>query len=215
MIRLIVIAALVFLLFVSGIAVALHHFFGWKGLIAFPFIALALLWLAKVIVARLIKRAVLGLFSMKSGVLRGAGVEVHSITAVPAPDVETEEDSTDTDSDDEDAAPEEPRHYFAVDMTITPAGGGEENFWEPGELILATRKLTKLQDLEGAEDETGHTEQVEVWTGAEFGPDDPGKYPGAQRIKSTFAVKPGATRVWLHYYSECLGPLDLPAWTPS
>ncbi len=212
MIRLILIIAIAFLFFVSGVAVALHHFFGWKGLIAFPFIALALLWLAKIIVTRLVKRMMLGLFSMKAGALRGAVVAVHSITAVAAPETVAEDNSS---SSGEENVPDEPRHYFAVDMTITPKDAGEANIWEPGELILASRRLAKLEELGDTEVAVGSTEQVEIWTGTDFGPDDPGKYPGAQRIKSTFAVQGGATRVWLHYYDECLGPLELPAWTPS
>jgi len=67
------------------LAVELYHFFGWKGMLAFPFIVLALIWVGKIFIGKLIKRFALGLFSMKSGVLRGASMTVHSIASVPKP----------------------------------------------------------------------------------------------------------------------------------
>ena len=45
MVRLILVAVILALALVAGIAVALNHFFGWKGLIAFPFILIAFVWL--------------------------------------------------------------------------------------------------------------------------------------------------------------------------
>jgi len=46
---------------------ALNHWFGWKGLLAFPFVCLMILWIGKKLSGNLIKRFVFGLFSMKSG----------------------------------------------------------------------------------------------------------------------------------------------------
>jgi hypothetical protein len=53
---------------------------------------------------------------------------------------------------------------------------------------------------------------VLVWNGSGFGPDEEGKYPGSQRLKVTFGVKPGITKAWLQYYNETLGSLELPRW---
>ena len=222
MVRLILVAVILALALVAGIAVALNHFFGWKGLIAFPFILIAFVWLGKLVIGKLIKRFALGLFGMKSGVLRGATMAVHSITAAPKPEraPEPEEGESDEDSDnaeeekDKPEAEEEeskPKHYFAVDVTITPKGNGG-NYWEPGEFILTSERLSSLEDLEDGEKQIGDMERVEIWDGAAFGPDDPGKYPGTQRLRLTFAVKPGTSRAWVQYYAEPLGEVTLPVW---
>jgi len=60
--------------------------------------------------------------------------------------------------------------------------------------------------------EVGTTQDVRVWNGTDFGEDDPGKYPGSQRLKVTFAVKPGTKRGLLHYYNEAVGEISLPEW---
>ena len=106
-------------------------------------------------------------------------------------------------------------HYFDVDMTITPVNSGADRAWEPGELILTSEKLSSLEDLEDDDKELGTAHTVTVWDGAQFGPDDPGKYPGEQRLKVTFAVEPGASKGWLHYYNEPIGVLELPVWAPK
>ena len=49
-----------------------------------------------------------------------------------------------------------------------------------------------------------------IWDSLQFGPDDPGKYPGEQRLKITFEVQPGVSKAWLHYYNEPIGTLELP-----
>jgi hypothetical protein len=61
---------------------------------------------------------------------------------------------------------------------------------------------------EGRTDEEG----VKVWNGSGWGPDDPGKYPGKQRLLLTFAVKPNTSTAWLNYYSEPIDTLSLPRW---
>jgi hypothetical protein len=226
--RLILTFVVLLLLFVGGAAVALHHFFGWKGLIAFPFVLVAVIWAAKVIIGRVIRRFFTGLFGMKSVVLRGAALAVHGVVPVPKPPEEPmeEEESSDdepADEDEEEEASDDteeseedgPREYFAVDCTITPEAGDGERVWEPGELILTTERVESLEDLSDGDKDVGHAQGVLIWNGSEFGPDDGGKYPGEQRLQVTFAVKPGCSRVWMHYYNEPLGELDLPPWTPG
>src|SRR5881394_1678363 len=129
MVRLILVVVILVLTLVAGIAVALNHFFGWKGLIAFPFILIAFVWLGKKFIGLMVKRFALGLFGMKSGVLRGAMMTVHSITAVAKPErtPEPKEDESDGNNAgaDEETEPEvsetenEPKHYLAMDVTIT------------------------------------------------------------------------------------------------
>jgi hypothetical protein len=119
---------------------------------------------------------------------------------------ETEEEEDEEDEDDE----KEPREHYEVELTITPGEKGHGRVWEPGEFMLASEKIKSLGDLE--KNEVGTVEEVQVWNGSEFGPDDESKYPGEQRLKVTFAVKPGTRKAWLQYYNETLGTLDLPPW---
>lgn len=208
------------LLLLGGVAVLLHHFFGWQGLLAFPFLLLGMLWLAKIIVGHLFKRLALGLFGMKASALRGARLEVHSVTPITKPveiEIEAEIESDPARSTNgravvpappEADASEHPQAYYVVDLTLTPQSNAANRFWEPGELMLATRKVTHLADLEN--NEAGAAEAVEIWNGDSFGPDEQGKYPGPQRLKVTFAVKPGLERAWLHYYNEPLGEVVFP-----
>ncbi|MEK7780362.1 MAG: hypothetical protein AAB370_02540 [Verrucomicrobiota bacterium] len=226
MIRVILFIVLLVFLVIGGLAVGLYQLWGWKGFLAFPFILIAMVWLIKLVVGKMFKHFALSLFGMKSGVLRGATMNVHSIRSVPKP-VEAEveraslgegESDESADDDDEgegdDATPDEPispKDYVELDVTITPKQGNGGSVWEPTELMLTTGKIKSLSDLEGKE--AGTTHSVEVWNGTAFGPDDPGKYPGEQRLKIIFAVKPGMGRVWLHYYNEPIGELQLPPGT--
>jgi len=224
MLRLIVIVAVFVCVVVGGGAVALYHFFGWKGLVALPFILIGGLWVTKIIIGKLVKRFLLRLFSMKSSVLRGATMTLHSVTAVSKPKPDAGEEVIEVEGADGEvpkaaaespaqaAEPEEVRHYFAVDMTIRPQDGQKEAHWEPGEFILTSERIKDLADLEDSEKELGRTEMVEVWNGSVFGPNEEGKYPGEQRLKIIFAVKPGTSKAWMHYYDEAVGMLDLPAW---
>lgn len=226
MIRLILIVVVALFVIVGGLAVALYHFFGWKGLIAFPFILIAAIWLAKVVISSLVKKLALGLFGMKAGALKGATMNVHSIRSVPKPperevesdeddsdEVEELEDAKDGEAEDESEAdePEVPKDYVEVDLTVTPRGDSCNSIWEPTELILTSERIKSLEDLE--EKEVGTTHSVEIWNGTAFGPDDPGKYPGEQRLKIIFEVKLGARDAWLHYYHEPIGQLKLPVGT--
>jgi hypothetical protein len=178
MLKLILVAVLVALLFVGGLAVALFHFWGWKGMVAFPFLLIVLIWVSKVLLGKLFKGLALRLFSMKSGALRGASMTLHSVIPVPKPvEVEEEEENEngedgegDVDEEVEDEEPgeeeeneeedeneneeeeeeeeEQPRQYYAVELTITPSDKCQGRFWEPGEFILSSEKVKSIEDLE-------------------------------------------------------------------
>jgi hypothetical protein len=227
MLRLVLAAIALFLLLIGGAAAALVYFWGWKGFLAFPFIVALFIWLGVVVVRQLFQRVLLGLFSLKSRVLRGATMTVHSILPVakpidlPVSDRETNgETIVENDEMESDEVPtaassehEEPRDYFDVDLTIRPKDEDSSRVWEPSELMLTAKKISSLAELQGGECELGTTREVKVWDGSQFGADDPGKYPGEQRLKITFAVKPGTSTAWLHYYSESIGALEFPRWS--
>jgi len=236
MLRLIFILVFLLCVFVGALGWALNHWFGWKGMLAFPFVLLVVLWIGKKLVGAFIKRFALGLFSMKSGVLKGASMQVHSVIPVASPlktpdahaddeevgdaqesnDVASEDAQVDADSDEQDEAdtePEQPKEHFEVDLTITPREGCGDRVWEPGELVLTSEPVSSLEDIE--EKEIGTTENVLIWKDSAFSPDEDGKYPGAQRLKLTIAVQPGASKASLQYYNQSLGVITLPPWTPA
>lgn len=217
MIRIIFIVVVLFLTLIAGLAVVLYHFYGWTGLIALPFLIAVMVWLAKVVITFLFKRFFQGLVGVKSGVLRDAVVVVHSITPVakPAePDSSTEE-HVEEDENDVQAEPEEERHYFEFDMTITPAPDSKERVWEPGELLLTKVRVLKLEELGDDDKELGIVETYRIWKGETFVEDEDGKLPGLQRVKMTFAVKPGGSNGWLQYYDQSLHQVTLPEWKPE
>ena len=223
--RIILVVVFVLLAAAGGLAVALHRYFGWKGLVAFPVLLVGLVWLGKIVVGRLVKRFFVGLFGMKAGVLRGASMTVHSIVPVakPAerePDPDPEDDSEDDDADeeaepqeekpepDEPKEPEAPRVYYEIDVTITPRQKNCDGVWEPTELMLTSQPIKSLEDLE--EQEVGTTWNCLLWDGSAFVEDEIGKHPGEQRLKLTMEVVPGTRQAWLYYYQEEIGPLELP-----
>jgi hypothetical protein len=236
MLRLIIAVLLFLLVCVGAIAIALFHFYGWKGMVAFPFLLLALIWVGKKLIGKLIQSFALGLFSMKSRVLRGAALTVHSVTPVSKPlerefDEEEDEEEDEGEEADEESAEEEeeteakpeaddespdeeetPKHYYEVDLTITPHESCSNRVWEPGEFVLTSVPIKSLEQLE--EKEIGNAHEVLVWNGSNYVPDDECKYPGAQRLKVTFEVQPGASKAWLQYYNESIGAFDLPRWEP-
>lgn len=216
--KIILLAVVALLAAAGGLAVALNHYFGWKGLLAFPVLLVGLVWLGKVVIARLVKRFFLGLFGMKARVLRGASMTVHSIVPVPKPEAPEREADSEDEADPEpkdepeDEEPEEPRVYYEIDITITPRHSCDA-VWEPTELMLTSQPIESLEELE--ENEVGTTYDCRLWNGSAFVEDEIGKYPGEQRLKLTMEVTPGACETWLHYYQEKIGPLELPEWRPG
>ena len=222
MLKIIMVVAVVLLAAAGGIALVLNHYFGWKGLLAFPVLLILLVLGGKFVIGRLFKRFVLGLVGMKARALRGASMTVHSIVPIPKPaepeaepEVDSEDDAEDAEDeagDDEPEEKKEPRVYYEIDVTITPRERGGEAVWEQSELMLTSGPIKSLEDLENQE--VGTTEECLLWNGSVFVNDDVGKQPGPQRVKLTMAVKPGTREAWLHYYHEKIGRLELPDWRP-
>jgi hypothetical protein len=221
MLRLILFVVVGVFVAIGVLAAVLYHFFAWKGLVVFALLMIGFVWAAKFLVKTLIKKFALGLFGMKARVLRGATMNVHSIKSVrePRESAETREGSEEADDGGtteknqvaKTTGPETPKDYVELDVTIAPKSNAGDSVWEPSELILTSDKIKSLADLE--EKEVGTVHSLEIWDGAAFSPDDPGKYPGEQRLKIIFEVQPGANAGWLHYYNEPIGQLKLPVGT--
>lgn len=165
MLQLILMVVVLVLALFTGVALAIYHFFGAKGLIALPFLLLIFVWVGKTIAGFAFKKFALGLMRMKAAALKGATANVRAIMPVAKPvEVQAEDpednesaESDEDEADETDAAPEaaveladvdEPRHYYEVDVTITPAAGASDRFWEPSEFILTTKKISSLDDIE-------------------------------------------------------------------
>lgn len=220
MLRLILFVVVGVFVAIGVLAAALYHFFAWKGLVVFALLMIGSVWAAKFLVKTLIKKFALGLFGMKARVLRGATMDVHSIKSVREPQEAAEVSEESQDADDggtteknkvAKTGSETPKDYVELDVIIVPKSYAGDSVWEPSELILTSDKIKSLADLE--EKEVGTVHSLEIWDGSAFGPDDPGKYPGEQRLKIIFEVQPGANAGWLHYYNEPIGHLKLPVRT--
>ena len=181
--KIILLAVVALLAAAGGLAVALNHYFGWKGLLAFPVLLVGLVWLGKLVIARLVKRFFLGLVGMKARVLRGASLTVHSIVPVPKPepleaDADSEDKAEDEGEPEPDEEPEEHRVYYEIDMTITPRHNCNA-VWEPTELILTSQPIKGLEDLE--ENDLGTTYDCRLWNGSAFVEDDWQASPSGSR----------------------------------
>src|SRR5262245_17556118 len=113
MIRFIFIVIMWLLLMVGMVAVILYHFLGWEALVAFPVVIIALVFVEKFFIKRLVRRLFMSPVKAKSRVLQKAKMEVHSVKPVT---VLRRMDEVDESEDKE----TEVKHYYEVDMTITP-----------------------------------------------------------------------------------------------
>ncbi len=244
MLRLILLLALLFCVFVGGLAVALNHWFGWKGMVAFPFILLGILWLGKKLIGNLIKGFASRLISVKARALHGAVVKIHSITPVPNPPEEEGEAEAGQEEEEEEpkgvkAEHEEDEKAAEPDEEKADEGADEEEDAEEEEARERFELELTITPCEGCasrvwepgeliltsepmssitdleEKEVGRTEDVLVWDGSAFISDEESKYPGTLRLKLTISTKSGTSKAWLQYYNETIGPITLPAWTPG
>jgi len=232
--RFIFIAIVWLMLLVGVIEAGIYHFLGWRGAVATPAILAIVVLGGKFLGGRVIRWLFMIPFRAKARVLHRATMEVHSVRQVvvvkrmemgerrevavdadsgetiePQPDEsETESPSDEDSADSGDDEKEEVRHFYEFEVTITPQEHTSGRVWEPEEFIPIARPGVRLENLE--DESVGYLHDCRVWDGSAFGPDDPGKYPGQQRLKLTFGFKPGTTKAWVYYYNEILGQIDIP-----
>jgi hypothetical protein len=193
---------LFFVAVIAGIGLAIKYLPWWTILLG----SLTLIILGKFVIKRLFFKLLLKPFQLKGAVLKGAKVEVHSVSALP-PSRET--------ADVSDAAP---RHGYALDVTITPCSAKTPfGLWEPGELrlVLPESKLNLSPDAPSDTEDTCEIQKVEVHDEGDFKPDEGMKYPGHQRLRLVIAVKPDTSRLKFRYYFEEFGSVTLPSATLS
>jgi len=201
---------LLLLLVVVAAAVAVGLAWAFKNLPWWQTVALVvgLLVVAKLAAARLFTWALSIPFKWKGAVLRGATVQVHSITPAAPPSKMPEADgASDSESKQESSA----RDHFLLDVTVTPnAPPGKFTQWGPNEVQLV--KPESRVRLHGASDEDDACEvkRIEVEDEGQFKEDEGFAYAGPRRLKLLLAVQPGTSRLKFRYYFEEFGELQLP-----
>jgi hypothetical protein len=185
---------------VVAVALAVKYLPWWGSVL----MLLGLLVAAKFAGKFLLKKLIVLPFKMKGAVLRGATAQVHSITPVAPP--------TATESDEAEATAEAvPRHYYQLDVTITPKEPtGKFTLWEPGDLSLM-RPESGLGVDDDTDDGSCTISGRQVEEEGQFKPYERMKYPGAQRLRMTLGVADGVTALKFRYYFEAFGEVRLPA----
>lgn len=152
-----------------------------------------------------------GLFEIKSKVLRGATVQVHSVrpTAVPA-DLVPEEPGDDADEDEEPPADPRDLAWYEVDATIFPAGdtGTPMTHWDLDDLRLVPFDAPAA-DLD---DDVPEAEMHGLRVVADGEPAEPdgSKFLGPQRLHFTAGLPKGVRAAKFRYYFEDFGRIELP-----
>jgi hypothetical protein len=172
----------------------------WWALLA---LLVALIFVAKFAVKKLLKQLFLMPFKMKGAVLHGATAEIHSVRPADAPT------RIDGDSESKEAAP---RRYFTLEVTVQPKEStGKFSHWEPGELRL-TRPEHHVSTGEeaSAEDDSCEISELQYEEDGAFKADEGFKFAGPKRLKMTIGVRQGVSRLKFDYYFEEFGDVALP-----
>jgi hypothetical protein len=165
-------------------------------------------------------KSMLGMFEVKARVLRGATAEVHAVEAVPRPPAEVvNQDGEDADDDDDDDEEDErDLAYYRIDFTLRPAAtDGPMTHWDLDDLCVADVSAKPISLDPKSETDPGegfHFEQVQVYDGGKFQPDDQGKYAGQKRLNVIVGVPPELRELKFRYYTEDFGRIVLPAPLP-
>jgi hypothetical protein len=184
---------------IAAVAIAIKYLPWWGLLLG----ALGLVVIGKFVLKRLFFRLLITPFKLKGAVLKGASVEVHSVTTAVAPPTT-------------DAAPADatPRNYYSVEASIRPVQSDTPfGAWEPGELRLVRPEsvIDASPDTPSDDDDTCEIKSIEVQLEGGFEPHNGIKLPGPQRLRLLIAVKPGSARLKFRYYFEEFGSVTLPA----
>jgi len=180
-------------------------------------VGIALGLAAKLLLGTLFKRRFIGMFEMKSAVLRGAAATLHSITPAsePKPDFEDEFADFDVDSGVEPlAATVLSWRYIdvTIDLADRPSEGssdsmtGSMTMWEPSELLLVepTARSGKAPNIDRFGDELGEIQSVDIMQGGNWVPLEGDRVIGSQRLRLHVGVPPTSDAFKLRYYFEVL-----------
>jgi hypothetical protein len=196
---------IVFLGLVALLVWSVYATWGVPGLIGLPAGLLVLVGLGKLLGGWLVQRAFMIPFAAKGKVLRGAKVEVHSVTPCEQPARAIMHDAEGTE------LPTKDLSWHWIEATITPRpSAGPFHFWEAGELLLVPEK-TRPGMPSGDAEEWG-INSLQIWdAGQQRWLEDEGfKYPGPQKLRIQVGVPTIVRRVRVRYYFEIFGEIQLP-----
>lgn len=188
--------------------VLLYQAIGWLAIPAVLAANLVLLFILKKVIGRLITKAFTAPFKAKGAVLRGARLEVHSVTPASAPPRQEGDDEEDS------ASEAGPLAHYLIDVTVTPApSDGPFQLWEPCSIQLALPTAT-ADDTDG-DDDAGEIHAVRIWQDDAFVDDEGMKFPGPQRLELHVGVAPAIREVRFRYYFELFGTVRFPSSTSA
>jgi len=149
--------------------------------------------------------------------LKGAEAKVHAVTAVAAPGTPS---PYDIQEDDEAYCPEadgqpwddSDGHYYAIDVTITPADANTA--WDPTGLAVVPADF-EPDDPTDVSEQMGGLHSAEVWTGEKFVPLPEGEVRGPKRLRLLMGVPEGVRAVKFASLVTYFGRVDLPAPRPK
>ena len=138
------------------------------------------------------------LFRVKSQVLKGATVDVHSVRLVPEPEQD----------------PDEPElAWYEIEATIFPAASvpGPMTHWDLDDLRLVPASTPDRVGLNSPdiEHEMGFDQVWLIENGAALEPEQ-SKFHGPQRLRFTTGLPKGVTAWKFRYYFEQFGRIELP-----
>jgi hypothetical protein len=187
-----------------------YSMWGVAGVIGIPVGIVVLVFAGKMLGGWLVQRAFMIPFAAKGKVLRGAMLEVHSVTPCEVP-------RNASDDDDEDSQlPAKLKSWYWIDATITPKPtGGPFRLWEAGEIQVVPEKTRPGMPKDDADEWGIHS--LRIWDAEQdrWQKDEAYKYPGPQRLKMQVGVPPSVRRAKLRYYFEIFGKVHLPQETPG
>jgi hypothetical protein len=221
LVRLLLLGLFVFLV----VTVAAFVYLQWWQAILVSFLTfLLLVYSAKYLIRYAVSRLSLmaaDMFRIKSQVLRGATVEVHSVRPIDVPAgaiadfKETQCEGEDEDGEVEEFPDPARLRWYEVEATIFPGTGapGPMTHWDIDDLRLVpadTPDIQSPEDLEAVVDEVDFYRVRLIDNGEEIDPDGP-KVPGPQRLRFTAGFPP-VSRDWkFRYYFEQFGRIRLPS----
>jgi hypothetical protein len=150
-------------------------------------------------------------FAAHGKILRGAKVEVHSVTSAPEPAKDAEDLEFEQQLDEAGVEDGPDSRYFFLETTITPDPNNPEaqkESWHPSSLMLveAGRRNVELMEIDGA----AFVADGWVIRGQQLMPFTKQECHGAARLKLHIAVRPDCRRLQFLYMKEVFGDIVLP-----
>jgi hypothetical protein len=159
------------------------------------------------------------MFKMKSQVLQGASIEVHSVThaAAPARPLLEHHEESDEESEEEENGGPPPRSpgslaWYCIDVTIIPKRlAGPMTHWDVDDLRLLAGNARVPRDVsEEDKEEDFELSEVEIEENGQFRLAEEGKYTGRQRLRFLVGLPRDLREAKFRYYFEEFGRISLP-----